>query len=146
MIVSSKKAASTFLGHRVDYGLQPVRANICRTIVFVLPSTGRAEAWGAVQVEAMAFGNCVVAHNTQENLETLGDAGFAYDGKLGSAGLRQVLVRLLSNPQLVMEYRQRGRQRALDCYSWESVVDSYEKLFYQFLREPIPDRLQLSDS
>jgi hypothetical protein len=44
-----------------------------------------------------------------------------------------------------MEFRQRGRQRAHDCYGWENVVDSYEKLFYQLHQEPVPERLQLSN-
>jgi len=48
----------------------------------------------------MAFGNCVVAHNTPENLETIGEAGLAYDGKVGADDLHQVLQRLLSELSL----------------------------------------------
>ncbi|KHD08602.1 hypothetical protein PN36_02695 [Candidatus Thiomargarita nelsonii] len=46
-------------------------------------------------VEAMAFGNCVITHNTPENLETIGDAGFSYDGKVGADSLQQLLEKLL---------------------------------------------------
>lgn len=93
--------------------------------------------------EAMAFGNCVVVHNTPENLETIGDAGFAYDGKIGADNLRRVLTRLLSNPELVKEYRQRAQRRAQTHYSWESVTDDYEKLFYEVCGKPLPKRLQV---
>lgn len=93
-------------------------------------------------VEAMAFGNCVVVHNTLENLETIGEAGFAYDGKMGADSLRQVLQRLLSEPDLVREYRQRAHQRARTHYTWEAVTDAYERLFYQLCRKPLPARLQ----
>ena len=92
-------------------------------------------------IEAMAFGNCVVAHNTLENLETIGDAGFAYDGKVGAGSLRLVLQRLLSEPELVAEYRQRACQRAQTHYTWEAVTDAYERLFYQLCGKPLPERL-----
>ncbi|CAN5461181.1 glycosyltransferase [soil metagenome] len=93
-------------------------------------------------VEAMAFGNCVITHNTPENLETIGDAGFAYDGKLGANDLQEILARLLADPNLVAQYAQRARQRAETVYTWESVTDAYERMFYQLLAQPLPDRLQ----
>lgn len=92
--------------------------------------------------EAMAFGNCVVVHDTPENLETVGDAGFAYDGKVGADSLRQVLRRLLSQPGLVEEYRQRARRRAQTCYTWDAVTDAYERLFYRLCDKPLPERLK----
>jgi glycosyltransferase involved in cell wall biosynthesis len=92
--------------------------------------------------EAMAFGTCVVVHNTLENQETIGDAGFAYDGKVGPGDLRQVLKHLLSRPELVEEYRQRARERAQSCYSWETVTDAYERMFCQLCGKPLPQRLQ----
>jgi glycosyltransferase involved in cell wall biosynthesis len=92
--------------------------------------------------EAMAFGNCVVVHDTAENLETIGDAGFSYDGKAGAESLRQVLQHLLSEPELVAEYRQLARQRAQTHYTWEAVTDAYERLFYQLCEKPFPKRLR----
>lgn len=93
-------------------------------------------------VEAMAFGNCVVVHNTPENLETIGDAGLAYDGKIGGDSLAAVLQHLLAQPEQVAGYRQRARQRAQTQYSWEMVTDSYELLFYQLTRQLLPERLK----
>ncbi len=54
-------------------------------------------------LEAMAFGRCVVVNDTPENLETIGDAGFSYEGATGAASLRAVLERLLKDPALVQE-------------------------------------------
>ncbi|WP_029214915.1 DUF1972 domain-containing protein [Kallotenue papyrolyticum] len=93
-------------------------------------------------VEAMAFGNCIVVHNTPENLETIGDAGFAYDGKAGAASLRRVLDRLLRQPAIVEASRQLARRRATTIYSWEAITDEYERLFYTLLRRRLPDRLR----
>jgi len=91
--------------------------------------------------EAMAFGNCVVVHDTPENMETIGDAGLAYDGRTGADSLRQVLRCLLEEPELVREYGQRARQRAQTHYTWKAVTDAYERLFYQVLGRPLPERL-----
>jgi glycosyltransferase involved in cell wall biosynthesis len=90
--------------------------------------------------EAMGFGNCVVVNNTPENLETIGEAGFAYDGKAGKDSLRVVLARLLADPDLVAEYRQIARRRAQTCYSWEAVTDAYERLFFQASNLPLIER------
>jgi len=92
-------------------------------------------------LEAMAFGSCVIVHNTPENLETISDAGFTYNGTVGAASLRQTLQRLLSQPEMVEEYRQRARQRAQTYYTWEAVTDAYERLFYQLCNKPFPERL-----
>jgi len=91
--------------------------------------------------EAMGFGNCIVAHDTPENLETIGDAGLAYAGAAGARGLSQVLRDALSSPGLVEDYRRRARRRARTHYSWEAVADAYERLFYRIREEPHPDRL-----
>jgi len=89
-------------------------------------------------LEAMAFGNCVVVHDTPENLETIGDSGFSYNGKVGGDSLRQVLEFLLTNPEVVEEYRRRAQQRAQTNYSWEAVTDAYERLFYQVCGPSFP--------
>jgi glycosyltransferase involved in cell wall biosynthesis len=93
-------------------------------------------------IEAMAFGNCVVANNTPENLETIGEAGLAYDGKMGASDLRRVLRRLLTDVDLVARFRRRARQHAQSCYSWDAVTSAYERLFYQILNWALPERLQ----
>ncbi len=84
-------------------------------------------------LEAMAFGNCVIVNDTPENLETIGDAGFSYSGRQGAASLRTVLSRLLADPTLVAEYRQRAQEHVRAHYSWDAVTDQYEALFERTL-------------
>lgn len=93
-------------------------------------------------VEAMAFENCVVTHNTPENMETIGEAGFVYDGKVGAKDLRRVLVELLKDPDKVESYRHKARQRAQSVYSWETVTDAYEKMFYQVCGMALPEKMR----
>lgn len=78
-------------------------------------------------VEAMAFGSCVITHNTAENLETIDDAGFSYSGTVES--LVEQLQHLLVNPEIVQTYQQKAIERAKKEYSWEAVTDAYEALF-----------------
>jgi glycosyltransferase involved in cell wall biosynthesis len=82
----------------------------------------------------MHFGNCVVVHNTPENLETVDAAGLWYDGQAGAASLTPVLRTLLDAPPLVDLYRQAAAERAATVYSWEAVTDAYEALFRRILR------------
>ena len=91
-------------------------------------------------VEAMAFGNCVVVNGTPENRETIGEAGFAYDGEIGAADLRAVLEKLLKDPEAVEAYRRKARAFAIMHYSWEAVTTEYERLFYALVRRPMPAR------
>ena len=126
-----------FTGYVFGKGYQELGSN-----AHIFAETSGVGGTHPALIEAMAFGNCVVVHNTAENLETIGDAGFFYDGGAGGDSLRRVLQRLLSEPEAVAEYRQRAQQRAQSCYSWETVTDSYERLFYQLCGKVLPERLR----
>jgi glycosyltransferase involved in cell wall biosynthesis len=84
-------------------------------------------------LEAMGAGVGVVVNDTPENLETIGDAGFAYGGAEGGAALREVLARLLAEPARVEASSRLGRARVEACYSWAMVADAYERLFRRLL-------------
>jgi glycosyltransferase involved in cell wall biosynthesis len=85
-------------------------------------------------LEAMAFGRCVVVNDTPENLETVSDAGFSYEGAMGAASLRSVLERLLKDPATVRGHGAQARERVRAHYSWASVTDAYERVFLELLR------------
>ena len=91
-------------------------------------------------LEAMAAGRCVVVNDTPENLETVADTGFSYDGAMGAASLRSVLEGLLKDPELVAAQAGRGLERARRHYSWDDVTDHYERLFRALLGEGIRAR------
>lgn len=93
-------------------------------------------------VEAMAHGSCVVVNNTPENLETIADAGFSYDGNDGAPSLAKVLQRLIDDSTLRSTYADRARRRAETVYTWETVTDEYERMFYRLLQKPLPVRLE----
>lgn len=93
-------------------------------------------------LEAMACGKCTVVNNTPENLETIGDAGFSYDGRVGADDLAEILKGLLDSPQLVREKGALALQRVEKHYSWERITDEYEKLFEELLKGKQPFELK----
>lgn len=106
------------------------------TYLFVEPSA--VGGTHPALVEAMGFGNCVVAHATAENCETIGDAGFAYDGRQPVESLRALLQTLIDEPGQVAAARARSRARARSHFSWEQVTDAYEGLFRRMLGAGVP--------
>jgi len=127
-----------FAGYIFGKGYQELGSN---AYIFV-ESSGVGGTHPAL-VEAMAFGNCVVVNNTPENLETIGadNAGLAYDGQVGASSLKAVLERLIDNPNTVASYCKKSYNYAKVHYSWDSVTDEYERLFYRVLRTPFPKHL-----
>jgi glycosyltransferase involved in cell wall biosynthesis len=127
-----------FTGYIFGKGYQELGSN---AYIFV-ESSGVGGTHPAL-IEAMALGSCVVVHATHENIETIGggEAGLSYDGNLGVESLREVLIKLVEDPEIVAIYRKKGRQYANLHYLWDSVTDEYERLFYRTLRKPIPSHL-----
>jgi len=118
-----------FTGYLFGEGYHELGSN-----AYIFVETSEVGGTHPALVEAMAFGNCVVVNGTEENRETIGDAGFAYDGARGAAALRPLLQRLLDDPALVAEYRRRAEERARALYDWEVVTDRYEELFRSLLK------------
>ena len=126
-----------FTGYVFGAGYQELGSN-----AYIFVETSGVGGTHPALVEAMAFGSCVVTYNTAENMETIGDAGFSYDGKVGADSLREVLQQLISDPSLIKKYGRLARQRAQSHYSWEAVTDDYERLMYQICKLPFPERLR----
>lgn len=81
-----------------------------------------------VIVEALAAGNCVIVSDHAPNLETIGDAGISFNASAGADDLRDKLQMLIDDPDMVAEYREKAKRRAIDYYDWEVITDQYESL------------------
>lgn len=126
-----------FTGYVFGHGYYELGSN-----AYIFVETSGVGGTHPALVEAMAFGNCVVVHNTPENLETIHGSGFHYDGQVGGESLSKVLKRLISDRNLVLEFQEKARVTAQKLYSWDSVTDAYERLFYETLDLPLPEHLQ----
>lgn len=83
-------------------------------------------------VEAMGYGNAILANDVPEHRETLGDAGRYY---ADTAGLTRALQELLDDTEARKELGRRAQDRARALYSWDAVSDAYEAWFLTLVQE-----------
>ncbi len=92
-------------------------------------------------VEAMGSAAAIVAHDTPEHQEVVGDAAWIvnlYDAN----SVAQALTELARNPELAETLRKRALERAREFYDWDRIADGYEQL----LRRLIVSTPEPSDS
>jgi glycosyltransferase involved in cell wall biosynthesis len=77
----------------------------------------------------MACGRCVLVNGIPQNLETIGEAGMAFDAG-NSQDLQKKLTDLLNSPEKVRYLGKKARERIEEVYNWEKVVDQLENLFF----------------
>ena len=122
-----------FTGYVFGQGYRELISN-----AYVFVETSGVGGTHPALLEAMAVGNCVVVHDTDENLETIGEAGFSYDGRQGGDNLREVLEYLIQHPDVVQAHRRLTLERVATHYTWDAVTDQYEALFRALLGAEAP--------
>ncbi len=122
-----------FIGDAADSDL-PAYFNACD--IFVFPSITPNEAFGLVQVEAMACGKPIVACNLASGVPYV-----CADGLNGlivppadSAALAAALNRLLVSPDLQRQFGEAGRHRSDSEFSSHVMVRRYLELFTELVR------------
>lgn len=80
-------------------------------------------------LEALAAGNCVVVLDVPYNVEVIDGAGLAFSRERGS--LSGVLRALVTNSGGTDGFRQKAVERIRSHYSWQKIIDAYEKLFME---------------
>lgn len=78
-------------------------------------------------VEAMAYGNAIIANDVPEHREVLGDAGLYY-GKNDFTHLAEQLAKLHSDAARRSQLSSAAAARAKALFSWDVVTDKYEQL------------------
>ncbi len=112
-----------FLGYQYGLAAKQLFAN---AMIYVQPSV--MEGNSPALMSAMACGRCVVVNGIDQNRETIGDAGIAFEAG-ESDDLCDKLDELLQNPTRVREFGLKARQRIDDVYSWERVIDELDNLY-----------------
>lgn len=83
-------------------------------------------------VEAMGFGNCVLANDVPEHHEILTDVGIYYKGK---EDLSSKMHFLIKNSDVVFRIREKTQEIIRNNYSWDSITEQYEDLFRKLMKE-----------
>ena len=121
-----------FAGHVADEDLP---AYYQAADIFVLPASHRSEAYGLVQLEAMAAGLPVVSTELGTGTSFVnqdGETGFVVPPRDAQA-LAQALNRLLADPALRRAMGRRGRQRVLKHFSIDKMVDQIIAVYHAVL-------------
>ncbi len=79
-------------------------------------------------LEGMGHGNCILANDVPEHREVLGDAGYFFSTK-NNGELAEKIQYLINHPQKVKKAGEDALRRVAENYSWDRVVQDYEKLF-----------------
>jgi len=92
--------------------------------LFCLPSVEQSEAFGLVQLEAMACGKPVIASqlNNGVNVVNLDGVTGAAVPPLNAMALADTINKLLDDSTLRLQLGRQARRRALDCYSLDSMT------------------------
>lgn len=119
-----------FLNWLSGDALEEVLTNAC---IFVLPSD--IEGLSLALLDAMGAGVCVLASDVPENMEAIGDAGFAF--KHGDAhDLQRMLALLLSNRVARENAGRRAQERVRQRYLWETVVTETQGVYCSLFNPP----------
>ncbi len=79
-------------------------------------------------VEAMGFGNCILANDVPENREAAGEAA-RYFRASAPETLAALMREVFSNEDERQRLRWLAQARASALYSWDAIADQYEGLF-----------------
>ncbi len=78
-------------------------------------------------LKALGYGNCVLALDVGFNAEVVGDAAVVYRKDPRDLALK--MQRLIDDPALAADYRNRAPRRIEEAYRWDAIVREYEALF-----------------
>lgn len=121
-----------FIGRVEDEDL-PAYYQACD--LFVLPASHRSEAFGTVQVEAMASGKAVISTELGTGTSYVnidGETGLVVPARDADA-LARAINRLLADEALRTEMGERGKKRAMQEFSHEVMTDRVLALYESLL-------------
>jgi glycosyltransferase involved in cell wall biosynthesis len=98
--------------------------------VFVLPSINRLEAFGIVQLEAMACHTPVVASDIPgvNSVMDIGKSGLLVP-KENPEALADAIIRIIGNPELIAQMGKRGRELVETKYDWPIISKEVEAVY-----------------
>ena len=130
----SRAARFSFPGEVDDTEL---RALFVASRMFVLPSVTPAEAFGYVQLEAMACGTAVISTSVPTGVPWVNETGLVVPPNDVEA-MRRAIERLVADPQLASRLGARGEARARAQFSLRAMGDRFVAVCQELARRERP--------
>ncbi len=93
---------------------------------FVLPSD--VEGMAISLLEAMSYGNCCIVSDIPENMEVVGEYALSFEkGNVDS--LKQTLETVITNTELVNQYKSESQSYICGRYDWDAVAEKTLQLY-----------------
>ena len=105
--------------------------------LFVLPSVANSEAFGIVQIEAMACGKPVINTNLPTGVPEVsldGETGFTVEPK-NSKALATAINKIISDSDLKLRFSQSAKKRAEEFFSLEKFLETNKRYFEEILNK-----------
>ncbi|MBA7492676.1 hypothetical protein ES702_03226 [subsurface metagenome] len=83
-------------------------------------------------LKALGYGNCVLALNVPFNAEVVGPSAILYERSVED--LRRKMQYIVDHPEEAEKYRRKAVERIKECYTWDRIIDGYERLFKNVLK------------
>lgn len=87
-------------------------------------------------LQSMASGCFTIACDVSFNRDVLKDCGIYFQNNIES--LAGKMHWTISNSEKLEEYKKRAQQRISDAFSWDTIANQYEKLFYDLVNDSFP--------
>lgn len=78
-------------------------------------------------VEAMAYGNAIIANNVPEHVEVVENTAILYDFN-SLDDLADKMKYFLNNPSILSDFSKKAKKRAELTYTWDKIVSQYSDL------------------
>lgn len=116
-----------FTGYVYGEALQELYSN---AYCYVHPST--MEGLPVTLLEALAYGNCIIASDIPANTEAVQEGGIIFESQ-NVAALSEALARVIAKPALAEELGKRARARGVAEYNYDRVAEKTLELYEETL-------------
>ena len=116
-----------FTGYQFGEAYQELRSNC----LFYIQATEVGGTHPAL-VEAIAYGNCVIANDVPEHREVLREAGIYYNFNDFNDLSKKMGVLLKDHAKIAL-LREEAKKLATQNYQWSQIAGQYQELFYSML-------------
>ena len=98
--------------------------------IFILPSD--VENASIALLEAMSAGLAIITTNTTGCQETAGDSALLVNPH-DVNGIKNAVLKLTRDDNLIKEFGKKARQRSIENFSWDTIIDKYIETYKKAL-------------